>query len=231
MITDKLVFIHMPRTGGSTHRGYIKRLSDDGRLKVLGDFGERCARALPQKYQHLPKIGFVRNPWAWYVSRYHWFLNKRFVQNNLNPDGQMTRGLDAGIFNAKTKEDVPSFKSHMMNGFNMDTSLPQWPRKFSGDWPGHPYFSMTGCYFDMYFNQYGKLYLDSIYRLEDKEIHEELYIQRGVDIGEIRFADEFISKRSEHKPYQEYYDEELREKVKKVDTRLIEKFSYKFIEL
>ena len=27
---------------------------------------------IPAEYAHLPAIAFIRNPWDWYVSWYHW---------------------------------------------------------------------------------------------------------------------------------------------------------------
>lgn len=64
--TNRFVFIHLHRTGGQ----FIRKLL----LKHYADAKEIGyhfpIHMLPYCYGHLPVIGFVRNPWDWYVSWY-----------------------------------------------------------------------------------------------------------------------------------------------------------------
>lgn len=75
-ITDKFVFLHVPKTAGTTvMRNLLPAMS-------RGTYGMNLVRYentyhkhvqfLPEQYKHLPRIGFVRNPWAWYVSWLGW---------------------------------------------------------------------------------------------------------------------------------------------------------------
>ena len=64
--TEHFVFIHMHKTGGQT----LNRL-------LLGVYpgAEKVGyhyplKMLPQRHAHKPRLGFVRNPWDWYVSWY-----------------------------------------------------------------------------------------------------------------------------------------------------------------
>ncbi len=64
IVTDHFVFIHVSRTGGT----FLNNL-------ILGEFpGARMIQYhgrledLPPAHSRLPVIGFVRNPWDWYLS-------------------------------------------------------------------------------------------------------------------------------------------------------------------
>lgn len=59
--TDKFIFIHLMRTGGSS---CIEKMNG---IDVGYHQPRRC---MPEKYQHLPIIGNVRDPFEWYVSLY-----------------------------------------------------------------------------------------------------------------------------------------------------------------
>lgn len=238
MLTDKFLFVHMPRTGGSTHRAYINQLAENGRVKILGDFGERSVRNIAPWLQ-VKKIGFVRNPWAWYVSRYHWFIFKRWIADNPdpNPDSQMTKGSDEGIYNAASKEDIITFDEHMRRGLDRDQErgidkfYPEGDSdrlRFAHDWPVDPFFSLRGCFRDMYYDQFGNLLLDFIGRTEDPASHQEAYLQAGVDCSGLDFAKVRWARTTEHKPFQEYYSPDLRDLVYTVDREVIEQFGYTF---
>lgn len=77
-ITDKFVFLHVPKTAGTTvmrdllpamsrgtHGMYVKRFENTYHKHV---------QFLPKEYANLPRVGFVRNPWAWYPSWLSWAM-------------------------------------------------------------------------------------------------------------------------------------------------------------
>jgi hypothetical protein len=72
----------MPKTGGVFIRMLLERRYNDAILLPSGaDFAEPSAAweqhhsidDVPGEYRDLPAVGFVRNPWDWYVSWYHFF--------------------------------------------------------------------------------------------------------------------------------------------------------------
>lgn len=72
----------MPKTGGVFIRILLeKHYGDDVRLTSGKRFTDPTARwaqhhaldEAPSELSHLPVLGFVRNPWDWYVSWYHFF--------------------------------------------------------------------------------------------------------------------------------------------------------------
>lgn len=64
--TDHFVYIHTSRTGGT----FLNKLIMDHipGAQMVQYHGH--LRDLPAQFAHLPVIGFVRNPWDWYVSMF-----------------------------------------------------------------------------------------------------------------------------------------------------------------
>ncbi len=68
LITDKFVFLHLPRTGGTFVYDVVRKFFPSAR-----EIGYHFPRELlPGEYSHLPILGTVRNPWEFYVSWYHY---------------------------------------------------------------------------------------------------------------------------------------------------------------
>ena len=67
IVTDKFVFVHLPRTGGTFIYEVISKF-----FPSAHEIGYHLPRvALPAQYSHLPVLGAVRNPWDFYASWYH----------------------------------------------------------------------------------------------------------------------------------------------------------------
>ena len=67
LVTDKFVFLHLPRAGGTFVYEVVKKFFPSAR-----EIGYHFPRELlPTEYLHLPILGTVRNPWEFYVSWYH----------------------------------------------------------------------------------------------------------------------------------------------------------------
>lgn len=73
IVTEHFVYIHTSRHAGS----FINSLLLDHlpSAKMLRYHGQ--LRDLPDAFRRLPVIGFVRNPWDWYVSMYFNYRAKR----------------------------------------------------------------------------------------------------------------------------------------------------------
>jgi len=70
--TNKFVFVHLPRSGGTFITGLIKKF-----FPSAHDVGHHLPREfIPREYANLPVFGTVRNPWAFYVSLYHYLWPK-----------------------------------------------------------------------------------------------------------------------------------------------------------
>jgi hypothetical protein len=64
--TPRFVFLHLHKSGGTFVNDVLLRWVEDARR-----VGYHLPRLLvPRDYAALPALGFVRNPWSWYVSWY-----------------------------------------------------------------------------------------------------------------------------------------------------------------
>jgi hypothetical protein len=73
IVTDYFVYIHVSRSGGTFLNKLIKEHVPGARmLQYHGHLND-----LPAELSHLPVIGFVRNPWDWYVSMFSDYARKQ----------------------------------------------------------------------------------------------------------------------------------------------------------
>jgi len=67
IVTERLVFLHLHKSGGTFVNALLLRCVPSAR-----PIGYHFPyRELPVEYSALPVVGTVRNPWAYYVSWYH----------------------------------------------------------------------------------------------------------------------------------------------------------------
>ena len=68
IITEKFVFLHIPRTGGMSMRHYFR----DAKIPVLETGVYHVTREfIPEEYKHLPVVSVLRDPVDWWAS---WFV-------------------------------------------------------------------------------------------------------------------------------------------------------------
>lgn len=71
IVTDNALYLHMPKTGGNWVREVLKSIT-------IEDFGHR----LPSNDFRRPNVYlFVRNPWQWYNSLYHYLIYGSEIYN------------------------------------------------------------------------------------------------------------------------------------------------------
>ena len=73
IVTNHFVYIHTSRSAGTfLNKLILEHVPGARMLQYHG-----LLRDLPDAYSHLPIIGFVRNPWDWYVSMYFDYKRKQ----------------------------------------------------------------------------------------------------------------------------------------------------------
>ncbi len=99
IVTDHFVYIHVSRSAGTfLNKLILNRVPGARMLQYHGHLGD-----LPEQYAELPVIGFVRNPWDWYVSMFFDYRRKQqYVyrvlseRSTLNFEATVTRFLRLG---------------------------------------------------------------------------------------------------------------------------------------
>jgi hypothetical protein len=103
LLTHHFVFVHFLKSGGT----FIKLLVAQNAPESWGcrDLdGHPAIADIPATHSALPRFGFVRNPWDWYVSIYHYFT---YVAND-------------PLFNAISNERRLGFTETMLRAFDAE---------------------------------------------------------------------------------------------------------------
>jgi hypothetical protein len=78
IISNKLLFIHVPKTGGTYVRELINNIGIPN--YETGRFEEHDHKGINdlQKYDHLKSFGIIRKPFDWTISRWKWGMFTEF---------------------------------------------------------------------------------------------------------------------------------------------------------
>ena len=92
IITKHFVYIHTSRTAGTfLNKLILEHVPGAQLLQYHGHLGD-----LPGEFSHLPVIGFVRNPWDWYVSMFFDYRRKQqYVYQIISEGGVL--GFEATV--------------------------------------------------------------------------------------------------------------------------------------
>lgn len=229
IVTDKFIFIHLPRTGGTFVSEVIWKFFPSAR-----EVGHHLPRELlPRVYSHLPILGTVRNPWEFYVSLIHYAWPKTaasilvsWMSDNrtLGFSGSVRNLLNLGVDDARLDAliallpDQVDYSKTTIPNVSKDTM-----RKVRGTGVGYYTFrfnQMIGNADDVFLCQLDTLKQDLIVFFEGiGAATEEL---RDYVLGSGK------KNPSEHRHYSTYYSPELAELVSLRERQLIDRFGYVF---
>jgi hypothetical protein len=229
IVTDKFVFVHFPRTGGTFITDVIMRFFPSS--QEIGYHLPRCL--LPKEYSHLPVLGVVRNPWEFYVSWYYHIwprdigkpLFSWLTDNGKEQfEGAIRNALNLGIDNKRLDAlieklpDTVDYRTRNIPNITKDSIS-----KARGTGVGYYTFrfnQLFGNANEVFFCRQERLRTDLIYFLE----------QVCAVNNEIRTYILESEKRNtaEHRHYSSYYRPELAELVSIRDRSVIERFGYVF---
>lgn len=142
IVTDKFVFVHMHKCGGTFINVFLKEFFPQAR-EIGYHFPVHC---LPPQYRHLPVLGTVRNPWDFYVSYYEFQKKIMSRSSAIGAAGRAAmlargkdpdNGLDA-IFEFMTEGGRLGFSQSLQRLLQLgvsdsllDSLLPSMPREFA----------------------------------------------------------------------------------------------------
>jgi len=229
LVTDKFVFVHLPRTGGTFVSEVVRKFFPSAR-----EIGYHLPRALlPREFSHLPVLGTVRNPWEFYVSWYHHQQsNSRYLplfcslsENRKLDFVQTTRNaLNLGVSDDKLDVLIQALPEN----FNyQERHVSNVTRDIMGKIRG----TGIGLYtfrFNLLFGQ-----ADDVFFCRVESLRSDLmafFETIGAASDALRSYVLGLDKKniSKHLHYSTYYTPELAELVSIRDRRLIERFGYVF---
>jgi hypothetical protein len=229
LVTDKFVFLHLPRAGGTFVYDVVQKF-----FPSAHEVGYHFSRELlPKEYEHLPILGTVRNPWDFYVSWYH----------HVQP-----RGAASKFFSWVSENGRLGFVDTIRNALNLGVDverlnvlikmLPEEVDYKRRNIPNITKGSMrralgTGVgYYTFRFNQiFGQT--DQIFFCRVETLREDLvafFDNIGVATDELREYILRLNKQNtaEYSQVSTYYPADLAELVRVRDCQLIEKFGFTF---
>jgi hypothetical protein len=233
LVTDKFVFLHLPRTGGTFIYEIVKRFFPSAR-----EIGYHLPRVLlPKDSLHLPVLGTVRNPWEFYASWYqHQISNKRYslatnvLFGNLSEDrsldfaGTIHNALDLGVRDEKLdrliqalpqnfeyeKRHIPNLTKDLMEKIR-GTGLGLYTFRFQ---------QLFGQADDVFFCRVETLRTDLVKFFDHVGSQNESLREYVLSLDKKNTSD--------HLHYSTYYTRELAELVSSRDRPIIQRFGYTF---
>jgi hypothetical protein len=229
LVTDKFVFLHLPRAGGTFVYEVVRKF-----FPSVREIGYHFPRELlPEGYSHLPLLGVVRNPWEFYVSWYHHVRPRNTASilfSWLSENGKLdfvetTRNaLNLGVSDERFDVLIERLPEHVdYSRRNIPNITKDSMRKVRGTGVG---------YYTFRFNQiFGKA--DDVFFCRLDSLRKDLvafFDGIGVATDELRDYVLRLDKKniSEYTHASDYYTAELAELVRIRDRPLVERFGFTF---
>lgn len=210
IVSKHFVFVHFPKAGGSFVRAVLGETAPH-EWNIREYAWHKKLSTLPQELRMLPVIGYVRNPFDWYVSWYAYMRGEYLRQGCAN-----------SFFRVASDHGARSFKETMrfILDCEMDELYPECP------FPG----SVFGCHFACHFGN--DLENVNIGRFEDLRADlVRLLVECCTTIPEeMRACIQTHEKvnASRRGQYRSYYDKDLRDIILQRDREVLHRFDYGF---
>lgn len=228
IVTPRFVYLHLHKSGGTFVNEALLRFVPGAR-----QIGYHLpAQLIPAAARSLPALGFVRNPWDYYVS---WFsFQSGLSQPNhlfrcVSEDGSL--GFKDTIRRLLDLQSDPALLHRVLQGLptvyvDRGLNLPQQALEPIRD-SGLGFYSYLYRY--MYGENLGGLHVGRSEELRSGLIgfFEQIgFVPPPPMLEFIRDADG--RNRSQRRHYADYYDDELRQRVAERDASLIQAHGYVF---
>jgi hypothetical protein len=229
IVTDKFVFVHLPRSGGTFVSEVISKFFPSAQ-----EIGHHMPRELvPREYSHLPIFGTVRNPWEFYVSLYHYVLPKKAANKFVC---WMSENGRLGFI-----ESIRNLLSLGVNDERLDSLIEMLPehidyrRRYIPNVSKETMRGVRGTGVGYYTFRFHQLFgnADDMFICRLETLRKDLVaFFKGIGVATDELMDYVLHSEkknaAEHLHYSNYYTPELAELVLMRDHQLIERFGYVF---
>jgi hypothetical protein len=228
IVTKRFVFLHLHKSGGSFVNECLLRFLPQAR-----SIGYHLPRMLiPAAESHLPVLGFVRNPWSYYVSWYN------FQAQRPAPNAMFRILSDNGRL--KFDATVRNMLELGAGSLHLDPIIGALPGTYGRSGLNLPKFALApirnsglGFYSFLYQYLYGEFDRQlTVERAEELRAKLLEYLQtvghRVTQALSDFITDATARNTSAHAPYAHYYDDSLRDLVAQKDQLIIARHGYRF---
>ncbi|MDX8399828.1 MAG: hypothetical protein R8K20_06225 [Gallionellaceae bacterium] len=227
IVTEKFAFIHLQKTGGTFVNEFIQRFFPE--QQSIGYHFPR--RTLPASHRGLPVLGFVRNPWGFYVSWYVFQLHSE-QPNSLFLIVSENKTLD---FNATIGKLLTLCDDDSL----LDEVLATLPQHFVGSGLNLPRAALAairgsglgfyGLLYQWMFTGEGPLYVGKLESLAEDLLCFLVQSQCTISPAMRQYLQQENPRNAtRHQHYRSYYDEALKQRVAQLEDGLIERYQYRF---
>jgi len=230
IVTPRFVFLHLHKSGGTFVNECLMKFLPDAR-----HVGYHLPRTMiPPESADLPVVGFVRNPWSYYVSWYSFQLERpspNFLFRILSDDGRLD-----------FRETVRNMLDLGAGSVRLELVIRSLPQRYSNQGLNLPGFALApirdtqlGFYTYLYRYLYGggvrPVIVGRLEELRDELIPMLESVSQPVSEDMRRHIEkEGPRNASQHHAYTQYYDDQLRDLVAQRDAEVIRRHGYRFGE-
>jgi len=234
LVLEDKIFLHFQKCAGLSVYELVNKL----KLKKLW-FKEHCGIVnLPEEYEHMRRFAFIRNPYDWYVSYYHFQLYEHTgsVKYWINPFfSALTKGCSIGFSEfVRNSVNLKTYFENNMEQYQVcigvfEYAISRGSASWVGSWFKDPdefrkYIALDELNMSL-MEWYMKIIglnesNTTVYKLE--EFNSSLI----KEFGSIEFIPHVHT--SMHKKYSCYYNNELINVVNRSHDNILDKYNYKF---
>jgi len=205
MLTSRFIFMHFPRTGGSTLRRVLPQIVHQEISWAHAPYDFYAGLCMYLNIPIHPAFIFIRHPWSWYVSQWLWYASA----NGEGWSGSFRDWME--VVKSSAAGDMASFSSSFIVDKCPMTFVWRYMQGDKADYVG---------FYEDYENEVIRI-LSSI--LGD-DMDESLIRTKIASAG--RRARTTLPEG--HSSYRDFYDKETRQWVLEWDAELIERFDYRW---
>jgi len=237
IVTDYFVYIHTSRHAGTfINRLIMENVSGAQMLRYHGQL-----KHLPPQFKHLPVIGFVRNPWDWYISMYFDYQSKnQYIYEIVSEGGKadINETLKRFVQLGNDESDATHTRKLLFQAAPKDLNQTQpmrylMPGLTKNDFAQYP--QNVGYYSWLYKNMHeinnnlvGNIGRFENLRKELLRLFEETNTPISSKMSKYINDQKPVNSSSRDKSYAQYYTDELVELIAKKDQWIIDQYHYKF---
>jgi hypothetical protein len=226
IVTPQFVFLHLHKSGGTFVNEFLVRFIPNAR-----QVGYHLPHSMiPSSHAGLPILGFVRNPWSYYVS---WYAFQR------------SRPQPNALFQTLSKNGALNFAQTIEQMLKLDEDevllghvLQALPNQYTGHGLNLPNFALApirGSGLGFFSHLFRYMFGTSVHDVnvqKSEELRSQLPLMLS-SVGSVVAAQavDYLKTAqptnvSEHGDIASYYDKSLLELVRRKDALIIERFAY-----